>query len=102
MPASFVISDVTAATMADSENGYGLIPDAALVVSGDTTVWVGPASDLPSKYAELTRQPYNVTLTNPALIYRHTNSVPCGNRRRAFELRYGCVVCDVHIKRQCP
>jgi imidazolonepropionase len=87
MPASFVISDVTAATMADSENGYGLIPDAALVVSGDTIVWVGPASDLPSEYAELTRQTYNGRLITPALIDCHTHIVHGGNRAREFEMR---------------
>jgi imidazolonepropionase len=87
MPASFVLSDVTAATMTVGDGGYGLVHDAALVVSGQMIMWVGPASDLPTEYAGLERQTYDGRLVTPALIDCHTHIVHGGNRAREFEMR---------------
>ncbi len=39
---SHLLVNLTLATMTD---GYGLIPDAAVVIEGDQIVWVGPRAD---------------------------------------------------------
>ena len=87
MAAPYVIAGIAAATMAEHDNDYGLIKDAAIVVSGRSVEWVGPASDLPSEYAGLDRQNQKGRLVTPALIDCHTHIVHGGNRAREFEMR---------------
>ena len=82
----YVMTGLTAATM-DQDSGYGLVPDAAIVVAGERIDWVGPASDLPSNYAGFDRQSHDGRLVTPALIDCHTHIVHGGNRAREFEMR---------------
>lgn len=84
---SYVITDITAATMAPQAGDYGLVRDAAIVVSNGLISWIGPASDVPSDYAGLDRQPHDGRLVTPALIDCHTHIVHGGNRAREFEMR---------------
>lgn len=84
---SYVITDITAATMAPQAGDYGLVRDAAIVVSNGLISWIGPALDVPSDYAGLDRQPHDGRLVTPALIDCHTHIVHGGNRAREFEMR---------------
>lgn len=86
MAQPYVMTSLTAATM-DQDSGYGLVPDAAIVVAGERIDWVGPASDLPSNYAGFDRQSHDGRLVTPALIDCHTHIVHGGNRAREFEMR---------------
>lgn len=87
MSRSYVITDITAVTMAPEAGDYGLVRNAAIVVTQDRIAWSGPASDLPSDYSELDRQPFEGCLVTPALIDCHTHIVHGGNRAREFEMR---------------
>ncbi|MBU9698600.1 imidazolonepropionase [Rhodobacteraceae bacterium HSP-20] len=77
---AILLTGITAATM---RGGYGLIPDAALLVEGDTIVWLGPRTDAPK--AETLDFPGK--LLTPGLIDAHTHLVFAGNRAAEFELR---------------
>ncbi|UWR27231.1 imidazolonepropionase [Sulfitobacter sp. S223] len=87
MPRSHVMTGLTAATMSPDTQGYGLIQDAAIVLSEDLIDWVGPAATLPERYRELPRQNLEGRLVTPALIDCHTHIVHGGNRAREFEMR---------------
>lgn len=87
MPPSHVMTGLTAATMSPDTEGYGLIQDAAIVLSEDLIDWVGPAATLPEQYRELPRQNLEGRLVTPALIDCHTHIVHGGNRAREFEMR---------------
>lgn len=87
MSRSYVITDITAATMAPEAGDHGLVRNAAIVVTQDRIAWSGPASDLPSEYTELDRQTFDGCLVTPALIDCHTHIVHGGNRAREFEMR---------------
>jgi imidazolonepropionase len=77
---AILLTGITAATM---RGGYGLIPDAALLIEGDTIVWIGPRSQAP-KAQTLDCQG---KLLTPGLIDAHTHLVFAGNRAAEFELR---------------
>ena len=77
---AILLTGITAATM---RGGYGLIPDAALLIEGDTIVWLGPRADAPK--AETLDFPGK--LLTPGLIDAHTHLVFAGNRAAEFELR---------------
>jgi len=87
MPPSQVMIGLTAATMDPDAEGYGLIQDAAIVVSAGIIDWVGTAAALPERYAGLQRQDLEGRLVTPALIDCHTHIVHGGNRAREFEMR---------------
>lgn len=87
MSAAYVISGITAATMAPDAGDYGILTDAAIVVSGETIAWVGPSAEVPSKHANLDMQRYDGRLVTPALIDCHTHIIHGGNRAREFEMR---------------
>lgn len=82
-----VMFGLTAATMVQDTSNYGLVKDAAIVVTGGMIEWVGPASDLPPKHTNLDRQTYDGRLVTPALIDCHTHIVHGGNRAHEFEMR---------------
>lgn len=77
---AILLTGITAATM---RGGYGLIPDAALLIEGDTIVWLGPRTDAPK--AETLD--FQGKLLTPGLIDAHTHLVFAGNRAAEFELR---------------
>ena len=83
---SFVISHAALATM-QAGQGYGLIEDGAVVVSGGEIVWVGKYSDIPTEFAKLEWHDLEGRLVTPGLIDCHTHVVFGGNRAREFEMR---------------
>ncbi|MDZ4391693.1 imidazolonepropionase [Cypionkella sp.] len=66
---------------------YGLIPDAALVLSEGRIAWVGPRADLPAEHAAHPQQDFGNRLITPALIDCHTHVIHGGNRATEFEMR---------------
>lgn len=78
---------LTHATLATMTEGYGLIPDAAVAVSGDRILWAGPMSDLPAAHRGLPEQDCAGRLVTPGLIDCHTHAVFAGHRAVEFELR---------------
>jgi imidazolonepropionase len=76
---------LTHATLATMTGGYGLMPDAALILEGDRIGWMGPAADLPR--TDLPSQDLQGRLVTPALIDCHTHIVFGGDRAREFEMR---------------
>ncbi len=75
---------LTHATLATMNGGYGLIPDAAVVIAGDRITWAGPMADLTAQGETLDLQGRLVT---PALIDCHTHAVHAGHRAQEFEMR---------------
>ncbi|AYF00268.1 imidazolonepropionase [Paracoccus yeei] len=82
-----LLTHATIATMNDETGGYGLIPQASLVVEDDRISWVGPESDLPERYAGASRRDLGGRLVTPGLIDCHTHIVFGGDRAREFETR---------------
>lgn len=76
-----LLTNLTAATMTA---GYGLIPDAAVGISGSAISWVGERSDAP---AETEIVDCGGRLLTPGLIDCHTHLVYGGSRANEFELR---------------
>jgi imidazolonepropionase len=66
-----------------------LIENAALVVDGETLVWVGPHAALPTEWLERSTVVHDAggALITPGLIDCHTHVVFAGDRAREFELR---------------
>ncbi|KGM87866.1 imidazolonepropionase [Roseovarius mucosus DSM 17069] len=87
MSRSYILTDITAATMAPLAGDYGLVREAAIAVSDGQIAWVGPASKLPPDYADLDLRSFDGRLVTPALIDCHTHIVHGGNRAREFEMR---------------
>ena len=77
---AILLTGITAATM---RGGYGLIPDAALLIEGDSIAWIGPRAQAP-KAQSLDCQG---KLLTPGLIDAHSHLVFAGNRAAEFELR---------------
>ncbi|WP_071672675.1 imidazolonepropionase [Nioella nitratireducens] len=77
-----LIRNLTVATMAD-DAPYGLIPNAAILLDGDTIVWVGAEADAPKVDAV----DLGGRLVTPGLIDCHTHLVHGGDRAREFEMR---------------
>lgn len=77
---AILLTGITAATM---RGGYGLIPDAALLIEGDTIAWIGPRAQAPKAQAFDCQG----KLLTPGLIDAHTHLVFAGNRAAEFELR---------------
>jgi imidazolonepropionase len=78
---------LTNATLATMTDGYGLIPDAAVALSGDRIAWAGPMAALPAAYRALPGQDVGGRLVTPGLIDCHTHAVHAGHRAVEFELR---------------
>ncbi|MEZ5754795.1 MAG: imidazolonepropionase [Paracoccaceae bacterium] len=77
---AILLTGITAATM---RGGYGLIPDAALLIEGESIAWIGPRAEAPKA------QNFDCQgkLLTPGLIDAHTHLVFAGNRAAEFELR---------------
>lgn len=82
-----LLTHAAIATMNDETGGYGLIPQASLVVEDDRISWVGPEADLPERYAGASRRDLGGRLVTPGLIDCHTHIVFGGDRSREFEMR---------------
>jgi len=85
---AILLTHLTAATMrgGSERGGYGLIPDAAIVID-DTIRWIGPAAALPDEFRDLAAHDLQGRLVTPALIDCHTHIVFAANRAAEFELR---------------
>lgn len=70
-----------------SDEDFGLIPDAAIATQGSRIAWTGPAYDLPKEYADWESTDLGGRLVTPALIDCHTHVVFGGNRAAEFEQR---------------
>ena len=75
------------AVLATMTGGYGLIPDAAIVLDGDSIRWAGPAADLPPDHRHLPRHDCGGRLVTPALIDCHSHLIHAGHRAQEFEAR---------------
>ena len=82
-----VLTHARVATMADNGVPYGLIEEGAVVIEGETIVWVGPEADLPQAYAECPVEDLGGRLITPALVDCHTHLVFGGDRALEFEMR---------------
>ncbi len=78
---------LTHATLATMNQGYGLIPDAAVALEGDRIAWAGPMADLPAAYRTLPEFNVEGRLVTPGLIDCHGHPVYGGHRAVEFELR---------------
>ncbi len=81
---SLLFGNLTLATMTD---GYGLIPDAAVVIEDDHIAWAGPRAALPGAYDRLAAEDLGGRLVTPGLIDCHSHIVFAGDRAAEFELR---------------
>ena len=79
--------DLTAATMRQTDEAYGLIPNAAIAVEAGRIAWTGPLDDLPGEYEATSRTPLGGRLVTPGLIDCHTHIVHGGDRAGEFEMR---------------
>ena len=77
---------LTHATLATMTGGYGLIPDAAVVLDGDRIIWAGPMADLPHDHRDGGID-CKGRLVTPGLIDCHSHAVHAGHRAVEFELR---------------
>ena len=75
---------LTNATVATMQGGYGLIPEAGVVLDGERIAWVGPMNGLPAG-----GEPIDLggRLVTPGLIDCHSHVVFAGDRAREFEMR---------------
>ncbi|WP_323035077.1 imidazolonepropionase [Pararhodobacter sp.] len=87
MPSTTVFSNATAATMTPETADYGLVRNAAIVVSDGRIAWVGAQEALPEPYRDAPTQDLDGRLVTPALIDCHTHIVHGGNRAMEFEMR---------------
>ena len=75
-----LLTNLTAATM---RQGYGLIPDAAILIEAGHITWVGLHAEAPAGPSLNCRG----KLVTPGLIDCHTHLVYGGNRANEFEMR---------------
>ena len=82
-----VLLDLNAATMDRSDQPYGMIENAAIVVEGGLISWVGKRADLPASYEGFTTQSLEGRFVTPGLIDCHTHIVHGSDRAVEFEMR---------------
>ena len=82
-----VLLDLNAATMDGSDQPYGMIKNAAIVVEGGLISWVGKRADLPASYEGFATQSLEGRVVTPGLIDCHTHIVHGGDRAVEFEMR---------------
>lgn len=66
---------------------YGLLLDAALIITNGTISWIGASSEIPDSYIHTPRTDLHGKLITPGLIDCHTHLVYAGNRANEFEQR---------------
>ncbi|MDX1482361.1 MAG: imidazolonepropionase [Woeseiaceae bacterium] len=81
-----LLTNARLATMVPNRDGYGLVEDGAIAVSGERIVAAGRAADLASVAADETRDLDGAWVT-PGLIDCHTHLVFAGDRAAEFERR---------------
>jgi imidazolonepropionase len=80
-------------TIASMDGGYGLLPDAAILVEQGKIAWVGPKNAAPQHNQVIDGRG---TLVTPGLIDCHTHLVYGGNRAAEFEQRLnGATYADI-------
>lgn len=84
-----LLTHATLATMTplNGTDGYDLIRDGAVALSGDRVAWAGPMTDLPPEYRALPDHDCKGRLVTPGLIDCHTHAVHAGHRAVEFEQR---------------
>ena len=82
-----VLLDLNAATMDGSDQPYGMIENAAIVVEGGLISWVGKRADLPASYEGFATQSLEGRVVTPGLIDCHTHIVHGSDRAVEFEMR---------------
>ena len=77
------------ATMTASDESYGLMENAAIVIHRGRIQWLGRMRELPTDYTEscTTLQDCKGQLVTPGLVDCHTHLVHAGNRAQEFEMR---------------
>lgn len=84
-----LITNINAATMDPAMPGaYGAVEDAAVAVTGNKIVWIGPRRELPDAIADTVIDGEGQWLT-PGLIDCHTHLVYGGHRAGEFARRLG-------------
>jgi len=71
----------------DGDSGYGIVSRGAVVAADGRIAWIGPASQLPSRYNDLPNHDLQGRLITPGLIDCHTHLIHAGNRTHEFEQR---------------
>jgi len=90
-----LLDDVHVVTMTE-KNGYGIVRDAALAISGDRIAWVGSASKVASDWRVTERRSCGGRWATPGLVDCHTHLVYAGNRAQEFEARLnGATYADI-------
>ncbi len=87
MPDPLIITNAAIARMDGGGDGYGLIRDAALRVTGERIDWSGPMAELGEVPHDAQVIDAEGRLLTPALIDCHTHIVHGGNRAQEFEMR---------------
>lgn len=82
-----LLTNLTAATLMDSDTSYGLIENAAIVIEDSHIRWVGQVAGLPTEFHTAEQQDMGGRLVTPGLIDCHTHVVHGGNRALEFEMR---------------
>lgn len=82
-----VLNNLSVATMDGDSEGYGIIEDAAIVLSDGRITWVGAADSLPVQFSDAPRRDLGGRLVTPGLVDCHTHVVFGGDRAREFEMR---------------
>lgn len=84
---AYALAELTAATMVEGDEPYGLIEDALIAVVDGKTVWVGRREDAPADIRALPILKQEGRLVTPGLIDCHTHIVHGSHRAREFEMR---------------
>ena len=71
----------------DSSQGWGLVDDGALLVEGETLIWVGRSGDLSGGLRIEQEHDLGGALVTPGLVDCHTHLVYGGQRALEFEAR---------------
>ncbi|MFT5543385.1 MAG: imidazolonepropionase [Glaciecola sp.] len=84
---NMIYTNCSVATMVKGGEPYGLLDNAAIVVSNERVAWVGKSEDIPVEFVDIEREDLDGKLVTPALIDCHTHLVFGGTRAQEFEAR---------------
>ncbi len=87
IPPNATLTGCKIATLAASDNPYGVIEDGAIAIADGKILNVGEAAAMEAKHAELPKIDMEGRLVTPGLIDCHTHVVFGGDRAREFEMR---------------